>query len=133
LVTIAAETEEAAPSTLVGYGPGAGPETGVRRRARPTPQPESASALRAAPFVRQLAKEKGIDLATITGTGPGGRITRSDVEAAAHGTKTRPQPPPAAPVEGERRVSVVGLRKAIARQMVRSVSDDPAVHRVRHL
>jgi len=125
LVTIAAETEEAAPSTLVGYGPGAGPETGVRRRARPTPQPESASALRAAPFVRQLAKEKGIDLATITGTGPGGRITRSDVEAAAHGTKTRPQPPPAAPVEGERRVSVVGLRKAIARQMVRSVSTIP--------
>ncbi|MEO6796576.1 MAG: dihydrolipoamide acetyltransferase family protein [Candidatus Dormibacter sp.] len=125
LVTIASEVEEAAPSTLVGYGPGAGPETGVRRRARPSPQPESASDVRAAPFVRQLAKEKGVDLATITGTGPGGRITRGDVEAAADSGPTAAQPAAAAPVEGERRVSVVGLRKAIARQMVRSVSTIP--------
>ena len=131
LVTIASEAEEAAPSTLVGYGPGAGPETGVRRRARPAPQTESASDVRAAPFVRQLAKEKGLDLATITGTGPGGRITRGDVEASAEETRATapPQsaapPQPTAPVEGERRVSVVGLRKAIARQMVRSVSTIP--------
>ncbi|MDQ6711492.1 MAG: 2-oxo acid dehydrogenase subunit E2 [Candidatus Dormibacteraeota bacterium] len=112
LVTIAAEAEnEAAPSTLVGYGPGAGPETGIRRRPRATPQAEPPSAdVRAAPFVRQLAKEKGVDLATISGSGPGGRITRADVEASGG---------------GERRVSVVGLRKAIARQMVRSISTIP--------
>ncbi|MDQ6882893.1 MAG: 2-oxo acid dehydrogenase subunit E2 [Candidatus Dormibacteraeota bacterium] len=126
LVTIAAEAEaetEAAPSTLVGYGPGAGPETGIRRRPRAAaPQAESSADVRAAPFVRQLAKEKGVDLAGIRGSGPGGRITRADVEAASGGSVAAAA---ATVTEGERRVSVVGLRKAIARQMVRSVSTIP--------
>ena len=125
LVTIAATEEEATPSTLVGYGPGAGPETGFRRRPRSAAQTEPASDVRAAPFVRQLAKEKGVDLATIAGTGPGGRVTRTDVEAAVGREDQNAAPMVAASDEGERRVSVVGLRKAIARQMVRSVSTIP--------
>ncbi len=130
LITIAATTsgggiepkpdtsDEAAPSTLVGYGPG-GPGTVARRRARPVTAPsQSPSEVRAAPYVRQLAKEKGVDLAAIEGTGPGGRITRADVEAAAA------QPAPSG-ANGEQRISVVGIRKAIARQMVRSVATIP--------
>jgi pyruvate dehydrogenase E2 component (dihydrolipoamide acetyltransferase) len=129
LVTIesADGTAEQSPGTLVGYGPGAGPETGIRRRPRAAATAESSAGdVRAAPFVRQLAKERGVDLARVTGTGPGGRITRADVEGATTagpekaGAETRPTG-----VEGERRVSVVGLRKAIARQMVRSVSTIP--------
>src|SRR5207253_1999943 len=72
LVTIAAEVAAAAerpptaageaPDTLVGYGPG-GPESGIRRRARVAAAAlESGADVRAAPFVRQLAKEKGVDL-----------------------------------------------------------------------
>jgi 2-oxoisovalerate dehydrogenase E2 component (dihydrolipoyl transacylase) len=111
-------SDEAAPSTLVGYGPG-GPGTVARRRSRTVIAPsQSPSEVRAAPFVRQLAKEKGVDLAAIEGTGPGGRITRADVEAAA------PRPATSAP-DGEQRISVVGIRKAIARQMVRSVATIP--------
>jgi 2-oxoisovalerate dehydrogenase E2 component (dihydrolipoyl transacylase) len=124
---------ESAPGTLVGYGPGAGPETGIRRRPRAATQGEEpAGDVRAAPFVRQLAKEKGVDLAQVRGTGPGGRITRSDIEAAAApATASAPNDPataapPAAPAaDGEQRISVVGIRKAIARQMVRSVSTIP--------
>ncbi|TMC43428.1 MAG: 2-oxo acid dehydrogenase subunit E2 [Chloroflexi bacterium] len=128
LVTIAAtdaEHAEAAPGTLVGYGPGAGPESGIRRRARtPAPSSERSGDVRAAPFVRQLAKDKGVDLAQVTGTGPGGRITRSDVEAASPSPAVASST--AAPsTDGERRISVVGIRKAIARQMVRSVSTIP--------
>src|SRR5438270_13180873 len=86
LVTIAAADAapaEATPGTLVGYGPGA-PESGIRRKARGAPAVTEAGAdVRAAPFVRQLAKEKGVDLAQVTGSGPGGRITRADVDAAA--------------------------------------------------
>jgi pyruvate dehydrogenase E2 component (dihydrolipoamide acetyltransferase) len=108
------------PGTLVGYGPGAGPEMTIRRRPRPSALAETtAGDVRAAPFVRQLAKEKGVDLSAITGSGPGGRITRTDVEAAARNE------PAATTTPGERRISVVGLRKAIARQMVRSVSTIP--------
>lgn len=133
LVTIAAPSasapssgaSDAATGSLVGYGAGRGPETGIRRRPRSTSTAEPATGdARAAPFVRQLAKEKGVDLARLTGSGPGGRITRADVEAAASLEGT-----PAASAEpardGERRISVVGIRKAIARQMVRSVSTIP--------
>src|ERR1700726_3196284 len=86
LVTITgsdAAPAEATPGTLVGYGPGA-PESGIRRKARTAPPlAESGTDVRAAPFVRQLAKEMGVDLAQVTGSGPGGRITRADVGGAA--------------------------------------------------
>jgi pyruvate dehydrogenase E2 component (dihydrolipoamide acetyltransferase) len=129
LVTIAAADAapaEATPGTLVGYGPGA-PESGIRRKARGAPAVAEAGAdVRAAPFVRQLAKERGVDLAQVTGSGPGGRITRADVEAAAALPAAASSIPAAAPsTDGERRISVVGIRKAIARQMVRSVSTIP--------
>jgi pyruvate dehydrogenase E2 component (dihydrolipoamide acetyltransferase) len=129
LVTITAAVAaqaEATPGTLVGYGPGA-PESGVRRKARTAPSvPESAGDVRAAPFVRQLAKEMGVDVAQLTGSGPGGRITRADVEAAASSPVAASSKSTAAPpTDGERRISVVGIRKAIARQMVRSVSTIP--------
>jgi 2-oxoisovalerate dehydrogenase E2 component (dihydrolipoyl transacylase) len=127
-ITSAEATEaEATPGTLVGYGPGA-PESGIRRKARTAaaPAPESRGDTRAAPFVRQLAKEKGVDLTQVTGSGPGGRITRADVEAAAAAPAVASSASTAAPsTDGERRISVVGIRKAIARQMVRSVSTIP--------
>ena len=130
LVTITASDgapAEAPPGTLVGYGPDA-PESGIRRRPRTaaTSSSESGADVRAAPFVRQLAKDRGVDLAQLTGSGPAGRITKADVEAAAaspaaaaSGSTTVPS------TDGERRISVVGIRKAIARQMVRSVSTIP--------
>ncbi|TMF10672.1 MAG: 2-oxo acid dehydrogenase subunit E2 [Chloroflexi bacterium] len=132
-ITAAEATQaEATPGTLVGYGPGA-PESGIRRKARTAPAvTESSGDVRAAPFVRQLAKDMGVDLTQLTGSGPGGRITRADVEAAAaspaaaSSLAAASSPTTAAPsTDGERRISVVGIRKAIARQMVRSVSTIP--------
>src|SRR5437764_7719242 len=115
LITIAAEStphpdpppqrgrETEAPANLVGYGPGSGPQSTIRRRARVTSvASEPAGDVRAAPFVRQLARERGIDLSTVTGTGPGGRITRADVEAAA-GPAT-PTKLAAASTDGEKRI-----------------------------
>jgi 2-oxoisovalerate dehydrogenase E2 component (dihydrolipoyl transacylase) len=136
LVTITASEAESAdvtPGTLVGYGPGAGPESGVRRKARTASSaPESSGDVRAAPFVRQLAKEMGVDLTQVTGSGPGGRVTRADVEAAsvaqpaaASGAGASATSTTATSTDGERRISVVGIRKAIARQMLRSVSTIP--------
>jgi 2-oxoisovalerate dehydrogenase E2 component (dihydrolipoyl transacylase) len=129
LVTISgsdAAQAEVTPGTLVGYGPGA-PESGIRRKARSAPAvAENGADVRAAPFVRQLAKEKGVDLAQVTGTGPAGRITKSDVDAAASSpASASPTTTRVSPTDGERRISVFGIRKAIARQMVRSVSTIP--------
>jgi len=123
LVTIraAGDAGDEAPraGVLVGYGPEATPGAGIRRRARAAGSPSGTGAedVRAAPFVRQRARELGVDLARVAGTGPGGRVTRSDVEAAA----TRG----AADADGDQRISVLGIRKAIARQMVRSVTTIP--------
>src|ERR1700687_2975201 len=94
LVTITASDgapAEAPPGTLVGYGPDA-PESGIRRRPRTAASfsSESGADVRAAPFVRQLAREKGVDLAQVTGSGPAGRITKADVEAAASSPATAP-------------------------------------------
>lgn len=124
LVTIrsstAAGTEEAPRrGVLVGYGPEATPASGIRRRSRPTPAAAAPGAedVRAAPFVRQRARELGVDLARVAGTGLGGRVTRSDVEAAV---QARP-----GEADGDQRISVVGIRKAIARQLLRSVTTIP--------
>ncbi|MFI5395824.1 MAG: dihydrolipoamide acetyltransferase family protein [Candidatus Binatia bacterium] len=69
--------------------------------------PASAGAIVATPAARKLAKERSIDLATVNGTGPGGRITREDVEAAA-----------AAASQG---TPLRGMRKSIADRMFKSL------------
>jgi pyruvate dehydrogenase E2 component (dihydrolipoamide acetyltransferase) len=57
----------------------------------PAPAPTSGP-VRTSPLARRLAKEHGIDLASVTGTGPGGRIVRADVDAAVARAGRAPQP-----------------------------------------
>jgi pyruvate dehydrogenase E2 component (dihydrolipoamide acetyltransferase) len=57
----------------------------------------------ASPLARKLARERGIDLSTVSGSGPGGRIVRADIEQAARAPGSpRPAPQPAAPTGPER-------------------------------
>ena len=65
-----------------------------RGAARPTPAPTAgAGAPRVtSPIVRKLAREKGVDVAALTGTGPDGLITRADVLAAAEGSAPQAAP-----------------------------------------
>jgi pyruvate dehydrogenase E2 component (dihydrolipoamide acetyltransferase) len=70
------------------------------------PAPESAPAPegnggrpKASPVARRIAREQGIDLTTLQGTGPGGRIVKADVEAAASGAAPAAAPAPAAPAQ----------------------------------
>ncbi|MGW5427762.1 dihydrolipoamide acetyltransferase family protein [Streptomyces sp. NPDC004059] len=93
----------------------------------------------AKPPVRKLAKDLGVDLATITPSGPDGIITRDDVHAAAAPKPAEPAPTPvtAAPVtpapvasyDGARetRIPVKGVRKATAAAMVGSAFTAPHV------
>ncbi|WP_314149058.1 dihydrolipoamide acetyltransferase family protein, partial [uncultured Leifsonia sp.] len=78
---------------------------------------------RATPPVRKLSRERGIDLATVTGTGERGLITRQDLDALAA---------PAVPGESrpgasarEKRIPIRGVRKATADAMVRSAFGAP--------
>ncbi|KAB8178824.1 dihydrolipoamide acetyltransferase family protein [Microbispora catharanthi] len=81
----------------------------------------------AKPPVRKLAKDLGVDLTTLMGTGPQGSITRADVEAAV----AAPAPVPAAARREagarEERIPVRGVRKATAQAMVASAFSAPHV------
>lgn len=89
-------------------------------RAEPMPElpapPQTAIGTRASPAARRLAQETGVDLATVTGTGPAGAITRADVEAAEAAT------PAAAKPAG---YDFSAMRRAIAAAMARSKREIP--------
>jgi pyruvate/2-oxoglutarate dehydrogenase complex dihydrolipoamide acyltransferase (E2) component len=81
--------------------------------------------VQATPVVRRLAQELGVELASVTGTGPGGRLTEDDVRAAAAGTG-----------EGDghgRREPLRGVRRLIAEHMSRAHREVPAVTWVEEL
>jgi pyruvate dehydrogenase E2 component (dihydrolipoamide acetyltransferase) len=80
----------------------------------------------AKPPVRKLAKELGVDLTTVVGTGDGGVITRADVETASAGT---PSVRPAVVLDAnrERRIPVKGVRKLMAQAMADSAFTAPHV------
>nr|WP_027342914.1 dihydrolipoamide acetyltransferase family protein [Hamadaea tsunoensis] len=90
------------------------------------PAPANGVHVLAKPPVRKLARDLGVDLATIAGTGPQGSITRDDIEAA----RSAPAPAPVrATAAGprEQRIPVKGVRKLTAANMVASAFTAPHV------
>ncbi|MGK5556940.1 biotin/lipoyl-containing protein, partial [Actinomadura kijaniata] len=70
-------------NVLVGYGTARTRERRRRRRGRPVPgAPPTGRPRTMSPVVRKLARDNGVDLTRLTGTGPDGLITRADVEKA---------------------------------------------------
>nr|WP_112681191.1 dihydrolipoamide acetyltransferase family protein [Micromonospora saelicesensis] len=140
-------------NVLIGYGTGHGTATRRRRRPRLAVAPEPAevgptgvaagaasgdpapptAALVISPIVRRLAREHGVDLDTVRGTGPGGVIRRADVEAALTAPAARlaavPDPQVGSnPVgEGDVIVPLTGVRKVIADKLSRSRREIPEV------
>ncbi len=86
----------------------------------------------AKPPVRKLAKDLGVDLTTLSGSGPQGSITREDVQAASSGAaETASQPAASAAPRGtgerERREPIKGVRKMMGQAMVDSAFSAPHV------
>jgi len=132
----AAPAPVAAPAAVVAPAPVAAPAAAVPAPAPPAASPAPAAVTVTAagdtsdsyvtPLVRKLASDNGVDLATVVGTGVGGRIRKSDVLAAA---AAPPAPPVAAapvvaaassPLRG-RTEKMTRLRKVIAERMVESL------------
>ena len=83
---------------------------------------EEGERIRISPVARKMAEEHMIDIASIAGTGPGGRIVREDIEKAIEAKKAVVTPPV---YQGKRVKSTIplkGMRKAIAEHMHRSLS-----------
>ncbi len=94
------------------------------RESGPGPEAQAApaappSGVRASPIARRLARERGIDLAAVTGTGPGGRVTEADVLAHEEGQRA----PDSAAVGG--RIDLSRMRQAIAGVTSRSKRETP--------
>jgi pyruvate dehydrogenase E2 component (dihydrolipoamide acetyltransferase) len=102
------------------------------------------------PLARRLAREHGVDLATLTGSGPGGRVVRADIEAAVR--TAAPAPPPAsgsAPAQpgtsadvrpesaaedpDTERVPLNRFRKVTARRLAESMRTIPHIYLTRHV
>jgi pyruvate dehydrogenase E2 component (dihydrolipoamide acetyltransferase) len=99
------------------------PAAGTSPPARPGREREF---VKATPIARRLAAEHGLDLTTLVGSGPGGRIVESDVESALQRTRP-PEGPPAGGRAGEcrvrERVPLAGMRGAIAARLRHSVDN----------
>jgi pyruvate dehydrogenase E2 component (dihydrolipoamide acetyltransferase) len=124
--------EETAPPEPTPKAAKAGGPKAPAGQPRPTAKasPEDAR-VRASPVARRLAGELGVDLGSVNGTGPDGRVTESDVRAAARAggdvSPKRPAVSPArAPVpETASRINLSGMRKVIAERLVESKAPVP--------
>lgn len=116
------------------------PAAGETAAPEPAPAPVAASPAPSAPAnkgsrvmtspaIRRRAKEAGIDLTAVPGTGPGGRVTRKDFEAFLAGT-----PPVAAATDSkaaapivvaDKEIKVIGLRRIIAERMTKATREIP--------
>ncbi len=126
----AQEAEEPREAMLVGYGPR---PAQTRRRpriaaARGSAEPVSSApadvTVLAKPPVRKLARDLGVDLRTVRGSGPSGSITREDVGAVAAPPKMPATAGVSAQTPGER-IALHGVRKAMAEAMTRSAFTAP--------
>ena len=136
---------------------GAGRGTGDERRVAPSPaatapasspaprhSPPAAAAadaapVKASPLARRMAKESGVDLKLLTGSGPGGRVVRRDLETAAArpaatvsaSAPVAPVPPPPSPLPVSRTdasyedVPLTQIRKTIAKRLAASLGPVP--------
>lgn len=77
--------------------------------------------IKASPIARRIASERGIDLAGVHGSGPGGRIIKRDVEQAQHPTLTAPVIEPG----GFEDVPLTPIRKTIAKRLRQSIGPIP--------
>jgi len=127
-----APADEEPGTVLVGYG--VKEQVRSRRRKPVAPAQESSIAAASAagviakPPIRRLAKDLGVDLTTVTGTGPAGEVLREDVvrEASQASVFRNIETPEWAP-EREQRIPVKGVRKSIAAAMVSSAFTAPHV------
>ncbi|MFC1671561.1 dihydrolipoamide acetyltransferase family protein [Planctomycetota bacterium] len=95
--------------------------------AAPAPAPAAKGAkpgrVRATPRAKKLAREMGVDMAHLQGTGPGGRITEDDVKAGASGATAAPAPTPVAGIAEKKPLSA--MRRVVAERMTQSAREAP--------
>jgi pyruvate dehydrogenase E2 component (dihydrolipoamide acetyltransferase) len=127
------KVEAAPPAKGGGETPAAPPAAAA------APKADSGDRIKASPLARRLAEAQGIDLSTLTGSGPGGRIVRADLGKAGGGAMAATAPaaaPAAAPTAAHvepldiphEAVKLSNMRKTIARRLTESKQQIPHIY-----
>jgi pyruvate dehydrogenase E2 component (dihydrolipoamide acetyltransferase) len=149
IAMIAGEDEDAAPVKAAPAKATAAPEPVAAPAVAAAPPPPVAAAKPAgdriaiSPLAKRMAAERGLDIASITGTGPNGRIVKADIEAAGSGTVQAAATPAAAPAPvaapstpaavpdfgiPHEVVKLSNMRKTIARRLTESKQQVPHIY-----
>jgi pyruvate dehydrogenase E2 component (dihydrolipoamide acetyltransferase) len=112
--------------------PAATPAAAEKPALAPAPASDGGVRVKASPLARKIAAEKGVDLSRLAGSGPGGRIVQRDLLGAQPGgapapiPRSAPAPIPAiAAGEGDQRIPLSGMRRAIAERLLASKTQIP--------
>lgn len=122
-------TESDVPERAHAAPPPPPPARGITTEVREEVRAAGNGKVKAMPPVRKLARDRGVDLTGISGSGPDGRILREDVEAAAEAPATGSVDSSPAR-RGERRVPIRGVRRLIAEKMLEAHRSIPPVTHV---
>ena len=130
--------DEAPPAAGTAPAPAAAPAKAAPAPASTAATPSSKAAafgtsgdrVKASPLAKKIAAEKGVQLSTISGTGPGGRIVAADVQggqpSAAPAKTAAPAPVAATPAgAGDQRIALSGMRRVIAERLLASKTTIP--------
>ena len=129
-----AETEKPAPAEKKEKETAPPQEKKKPVEASASPARTEEARVKASPVARRVAAELGVDLASVKGTGPEGRVTETDVRAAAKsvaavadrgGAKPQPKPVPSIKAGESARIQLSGMRKIIAQRLVESLGPIP--------
>ena len=138
------ETGAGQPATQAAAPPPPSPSKGINpvqhSELAPQPKADAGDRVKASPLARRLAEQRGVDLAGLTGSGPGGRIVKADVDGAAGKPAAAPTAAPAAaPAPGPAPSYAVpeiphevaklsNMRKTIARRLTESKQNVPHIY-----
>jgi pyruvate dehydrogenase E2 component (dihydrolipoamide acetyltransferase) len=125
------ESKKSASGKADTIAPAATTETKSKEAPTPSepkaPVTEPKGRIKASPLAKKIAAEKGVELSSLTGTGPGGRIVAKDVDGAQATSKTAaPAPIAATPAgAGDQRIALSGMRRVIAERLFTSKTTIP--------
>jgi pyruvate dehydrogenase E2 component (dihydrolipoamide acetyltransferase) len=130
-----AKRKETAPPQQKDAGAAAATRSeGEQHQAQPKEKKPEEARVKASPVARRIAAELGVDLSSVKGTGPDGRVTETDVRGAAKSggavadrgpAKAESQPAPSVKAGESARIQLSGMRKIIAQRLVESLGPVP--------
>ena len=121
---------EAAPAAVKPSAVSPQPSAAPAPASTSVPAPADADRVKASPLAKRIAKETGVDLGRLQGSGPGGRVVKRDLEGAAAPVVPAPRPTPYAPVVVRSGapyddVPLTQIRKTIAKRLAASIGPIP--------